>query len=75
MLDLRGSPWISPLAVSRLIDLHKCPGIQPVGVGEVLRRVIGKAVLQIGQEDIQRTVGSLQLCAGKDSACEAGIHS
>ena len=66
---------ISPLVVSRLIGLHKCTGIQPVGVGEVLRRVIGKAVLQIAQEDIQCTVGSLQLCASKDSACEAGIHS
>ena len=41
----------------------------------MLRRLIGKLVLHIAQEDIKRTVGNLQLCAGQDSACEAGIHA
>ena len=29
---------------SRLILLNKSPGLRPIGVGEVIRRIIGKAV-------------------------------
>ena len=51
-VDPRG---ISPLIASRLIALDKCPGIRPIGVGETLRRLIGKLVLHIAQEDLKRT--------------------
>ena len=71
-VDPRG---ISSLVASRLIALDKSPGIRPIGVGEILRRLIGKVVLHIAQEDIQRTVGSLQLCAGQDAACEANSRN
>ena len=30
---------------SRLMALNKKPGVRPVGIGEVSRRIIGKAVL------------------------------
>jgi hypothetical protein len=66
---------ISPLIACRLIALDKCPGVRPIGVGETLRRLIGKVVLQIAKEDIVKVVGSRQLCAGQDAACEAGIHA
>ena len=64
---------ISPLTACRLIALDKCPGIRPIGVGETLRRLISKAILQVTREDIQRVVGSVQLCAGQEAACETGI--
>ena len=44
-----------------------------MGIGETLRRLISKAVLQVARDDIQRVVGCLQLCAGQEAACEAGI--
>ena len=47
----------------RLIPLDKNPGLRPIGVGEVLRRIAGKAVVNIIREDILKSVGSLQVCA------------
>ena len=60
---------------SRLIPLDKNPGLRPIGVGEVIRRIIGKSVIHTLKEDIIRSVGNLQVCAGHESGCEAAIHA
>ena len=60
---------------SRLIPLNKNPGIQPIGVREVIRRIIGKAVVHTLKVDIISSVGNLQVCAGQESSCEAAIHA
>ena len=60
---------------SRVIPLNKHPGIQPIGVGEVIRRIVGKAVVHTLKENIIRSVGNLQVCAGQVSGCEAAIHA
>ena len=40
----------------------KSPGIRPIGIGETLRWLIGKMILQIAREDILSMVMSRQLC-------------
>ena len=59
----------------RLIPLNKCPGVRPIGIGEVVRRIIWKAALKTTKQDLQNAVGSLQLCAGQDAGCEAAVHA
>ena len=58
-----------------LIALDKCPGVRPIGVGEVIRWIIGKAILSVIGVAIQQFTGSLQLCAGQLTGCEAAIHA
>jgi hypothetical protein len=58
---------INALLASRLIALDKCPGVKPTGVGEVLRRIISKAVLKVVTSDVQEAVGGIQLCIGHAS--------
>ena len=65
----------SAFLVCRLIALDKSPGVRPIGIGEVCRRIIGKSILKIIGLDIQEAAGSLQLCAGQHAGCEAAVHS
>ena len=44
-----------------LIALDKCPGVRPIGVGKVVRRIVGKSVLSTLKMDILEVVGPLQL--------------
>ena len=66
---------LSTLVACRLIPLNKCPGVRPIGVGEVLRRIIGKAVMRIVRPDVVRAAGSLQVCAGLEGVCAAAVHA
>ena len=74
---------ISSLMSCRLIPLDKNPeieepsqkGVRPIGIGEVLRRIIGKAVTTFLKTDIINSVGPLQLSAGQEGGCEAAVHA
>ena len=66
---------VSALVSSRLIALDKKPGVRPIGIGEVIRRVIGKSILNVIKSDIMEVTGCSQLCAGVSSACEAVAHA
>ena len=65
----------------RLIPLNKGPdsagnpGVRPIGIGEVFRRIIGKSVVSLLKLEIQDAVGPLQTCTGLRSGIEASIHA
>ena len=59
---------------SRLVPLNKNPGIRPIGIGEVLRRIMGKVVISALSEDVVNACSSSQMC-GRQSGSEAAIHA
>ena len=72
-VDPRG---LAALTANRLIALDKCPRVRPIGVGEIVRRIISKAVLFVIKSDVLEAAFTLQLCAGHEAGtCEAAIHS
>ena len=66
---------LDALFACRLIPLNKNPGLRPIGIGEILRRIIGKSVMYILKPNIIDSSGDLQLCAGQKLGCEAAVHS
>ena len=66
---------LEALLSNRGIAIDKCPGLRPVGVGEIVRRIIGKAVMVVTGEKVQQAVGALQLCAGQPAGVESAIHA
>ena len=59
----------------RLIPLAKNPGIRPIGVSEVLRRIVGKAVSRSVRQQVKEAAGPLQTCAGHGAGAEAAVHA
>ena len=59
----------------QLLPISKSPGIRPIGVGEVPRSIIAKAVIRLLRDDIREAIGPLQVCVSLDSGCEAAVHA
>ena len=67
---------MASLLACRLVPLMKKDnGIRPIGIGETLRRIMGKAVTSLLRNDIQIATGCLQTCSGLESGIEAAIHA
>ena len=66
---------LAPLLACCLVALDKNPGVRPIGVCEVVRRIISKAILFVIKGDIQDAAGSRQLCGGLIAGIEAAVHS
>ena len=66
---------IEALTACRLIPLNKNPGIRPIGIGEVLQRIIGKSISWVLRDEIQEAAGPLQVATGLNAGAEAAIHA
>ena len=67
--------FIEAFVSCRLVPLDKNPGIRPIGIWEVLRRIIGKILSHHCKDEIKEAAGPLQTCAGHGAGAEAAIHS
>ena len=72
---------LEEFVANRLIPLDKGadkegnPGVRPIGIGEILRRIVGKVVVGNIRDDIINAAGPLQTCAGLKSGIEASVHA
>ena len=49
--------------------------MRPIAVGEVFRRIVGRAIMKMVERDVLLATSPFQLCDGIPSACEAGVHA
>lgn len=63
---------LAAFVACQLIALDKCPGIHPIGIGEIIQCIIGRAIATILSDDIQAVAGPTQLCA---SGCGTAVHA
>ena len=58
----------------RLIPLNINPGARSIGIGEVLRKITGKAVMSIFKKDELETSVPSHLCTEYQTVCEVAVH-
>ena len=70
-------PWAAyrALMACRLVALDKQPGVRPVGIGEVHRRLLAKLVVAAAGSDAIISCGSANLCAGLSAGIEGALHA
>ena len=65
---------LSAFTAARLIPLDKKPGVRPIAVGEVFRRLICKAIMAVIEVDVRKATAPFQVCVGVPSAGETAVH-
>jgi hypothetical protein len=70
-------PWAAyrALMACRLVALDKSPGVRPVGIGEIYRRLLAKCVLMVVGHQATTAAGNLNLCAGLPAGIEGAVHA
>ena len=73
--ELETTTSLETFAACRLIiPLDKKPRLQPIGVGEVLRRIAEKVIMMIFKKDITDAAGPLELSAGQEAEADRAVH-
>lgn len=66
---------IRALMACRLVALDKQPGVRPVGIGEIYRRLMAKTVVRLTGHMATESCGNYNLCAGLASGIESAVHA
>ena len=59
----------------RFIPLDKNPGVRPLGIGEVMRRIIGRTITKYLKNELMSLGTNYQLCLGQKCGIEYVIHT
>ena len=70
-------PWAAyrALMACRLVALDKEPGTRPVGIGEIFRRLLAKAIVLTAGSHATTACGNRNLCAGLPAGIEGAVHA
>eukprot|EP00957_Ditylum_brightwellii_P100489 7660363-Ditylum_brightwellii.AAC.1 len=63
------------IVTGRLIALDKCPGVCPVGVGEILLCMLSKCIIPVCGEEATTVCSTHQLCLGLKASIKGAIHA
>ena len=67
--------FLGPYNARRLIALTKSPGVTPIGVGEVLRCIIGRTLIFCLRTDLEVFGGNTHFCLGQKCGIEYANNS
>ena len=56
--------FMEAFIAARLIPLDKSPGVRPMAVGEVFRRIIGRAIMKVIESNVRAATAPRQLFVG-----------
>ena len=59
----------------RLIAPDKRPGVRAIGIGEVLRRIIGRSIVKCVKGDLQLLEGNVWICLGQNIGIKHAIYA
>ena len=59
----------------QLEALDKCPGLRPIGIGEVMRRITERIIVDSIRKNLTSLGGNMQLHLGQKCGIEHAIHS
>ena len=60
---------------NRLVALEKCPGVIPVGIGDIWSRCATKCMIEACVDNAKLECGAEQLCSGIKAGIEGVIHT
>ena len=67
--------FLRGFVAGRLIPLDKQPGVRPIGIGEIPRRIVSSATVSLLNPELVAATAPLQTCAGLPGGMEASIHA
>ena len=66
---------IASFLASRAVALDKSPGIRPVGIVDIFRRIISSVIMKLMRDEAREVMGPLQTCADHAGGIEATVHA
>ena len=67
--------FLRGFVAGRLIPLDKQPGVRPIGIGEIPRRIVSSATVSLLNPNVVASTAPIQTCGGLSGGIEAAIHT
>lgn len=65
---------IHALVSCRLIALDECPEFRPIGIGECLKQILSKCVVEVTKNYVTKAFQTNKLFSGLNSGCEGACE-